>query len=80
MNEWAGQAACDGHPDGDAFFPPEHKELKAEKLARQARAKAVCAGCPVAEPCGEYATVNRIVQGIWGGMTEAERKGRARVA
>lgn len=36
-------------------------------------AKEFCAGCPVREPCGEYALTRRIDHGIWGGMTRSDR-------
>ena len=34
----------------------------------------MCARCPVRQPCLEYALSNRIVSGIWGGLTERERR------
>jgi hypothetical protein len=37
-------------------------------------ARQVCARCPVRRPCLEYALSNRITHGIWGGMTERERR------
>jgi WhiB family redox-sensing transcriptional regulator len=50
------------------FFPDEddHDEL--------ARAKAVCAGCPVQPRCLQHALDYREHHGIWGGTTEAERR------
>lgn len=40
---------------------------------REANAKAICAGCPVRRPCGQFAVVNGIKWGTWGGFSEAER-------
>ncbi|WP_245239210.1 WhiB family transcriptional regulator [Streptomyces sp. MZ04] len=42
--------------------------------AAQSRAKAVCTGCPVRMECLSYALDKRIEHGIWGGMTERERR------
>jgi WhiB family redox-sensing transcriptional regulator len=42
--------------------------------AAQNRAKAVCTGCPVRTECLAYALDQRIEHGIWGGMTERERR------
>lgn len=38
-------------------------------------AKAVCRGCPVEDPCLNYAVENRIESdgGVWGGMSDQER-------
>ncbi|KAA9154066.1 WhiB family transcriptional regulator [Amycolatopsis acidicola] len=42
--------------------------------AEQNRAKVVCMGCPVRTECLAEALDNRISFGIWGGMTERERR------
>jgi hypothetical protein len=34
----------------------------------------VCTRCPARQPCLEYALSNRITSGIWGGLTERERR------
>jgi WhiB family redox-sensing transcriptional regulator len=70
---WQVRAACRG-PQAAAFFPPASFERKDEKEAREARAKAICAGCPVREACLEYALRIREPHGIWGGLNEGERK------
>ena len=36
-------------------------------------ARQVCAQCPVRQQCLEFAVSNRIVYGIWGGLTGPER-------
>ncbi len=56
------------------FFPPSHTERKEEKLAREARAKSICAECHVRQQCLSYAISIREPHGIWGGLNEAERK------
>ncbi len=58
------------------FFPPHHAERKNERLSRERRAKAICASCPVLEPCLDYALTIREPHGIWGGLNEMERRAR----
>ena len=70
---WQARAACRG-PQAAVFFPPTHAERKDDKLARETRAKAICATCVVARECLEYAIRIREPHGIWGGLNEAERK------
>ncbi|HEX2039687.1 MAG TPA: WhiB family transcriptional regulator [Acidimicrobiales bacterium] len=70
---WQLKAACRG-PQAVIFFPPANFERKDEKEAREARAKAICATCPVRRPCLDYAIRIREPHGIWGGLNEVERK------
>jgi WhiB family transcriptional regulator, redox-sensing transcriptional regulator len=70
---WQAKAACRG-PQSSVFFPPSHFERKEEKEARENRAKAICASCPVRRPCLDYALRIREPHGIWGGLNEVERK------
>jgi WhiB family redox-sensing transcriptional regulator len=37
-------------------------------------ARRICAECPVQAPCLEYALVERIDHGVWGGASERERR------
>jgi WhiB family transcriptional regulator, redox-sensing transcriptional regulator len=62
---WRELAACRG-AGLDLFFPERGESAEP---ARQ-----VCAACPVRQPCLDYAITNRIVHGIWGGLTERERR------
>lgn len=71
--EWQVSAACRG-PLGAVFFPPPTTERKREKLAREARAKEICHSCPVELPCREYALSIREPHGVWGGLSEQERR------
>ena len=73
LEVWQARAACRG-PHASVFFPPPRFERKDEKLAREEQAKAICANCPVREPCLAYALRIREPHGIWGGMSEAERR------
>lgn len=70
---WQRRAACRG-PHAAVFFPPPSFERKFEKLAREERAKTICESCPVAGPCLEYAISIKEPHGIWGGLSEAERR------
>lgn len=64
---WHDHAACAGL-DPDVFFPTSGRTDDAR------RAKAICAGCPVSEPCLDYANAHAINHGIWGGKSERERR------
>ena len=37
-------------------------------------ARQICAACPVCQQCLDYALSNRITHGIWGGLSERERR------
>lgn len=64
-NEWRQEAAC-RDLDTAIFFPETEDETAA--------ALAVCATCPVRESCLEFALVTRQEDGVWGGLTETERR------
>jgi WhiB family redox-sensing transcriptional regulator len=70
---WQARAACRG-PQAAIFFPPAHAERKEEKAERESRAKEICATCCVRRDCLEYAIRIREPHGIWGGLSESERK------
>lgn len=70
---WQWRAACRGD-DTALFFPPGEFEPKEERVARERKAKAICATCPVRIECLEYAIRIRETHGIWGGLTETERR------
>jgi WhiB family redox-sensing transcriptional regulator len=42
--------------------------------AQVERAKAVCKSCPVRRECLQFALATRQSDGIWGGMSERERR------
>ncbi len=70
---WQPVALCRGN-HSHLFFPPSTQERKDERERRELRAKSICQICPVKEPCLEYAMAIREPYGIWGGLTEAERR------
>lgn len=41
---------------------------------REMYAKSLCAVCPLVEPCREFAIINQEEWGVWGGLTEGERR------
>ena len=63
-DDWASQALC--------------RETRPDELfvrgAAQNRAKQLSAGCPVRTECLAEALDNAIEWGVWGGMTERERR------
>jgi len=62
--DWAARAACRS-TDPDALFV---------QGAAQNRVKAICLGCQVRTECLADALDNRVEFGVWGGMTERERR------
>jgi len=63
--EWVADAACRG--DGVSRWFPE-RGTPINDL------RAICNTCPVKAPCLEYALSNYIPHGIWGGMSERQRR------
>ena len=62
---WRELAACRG-TDLNLFFPGRGESAEP--------ARRVCASCPVRQPCLDYALSHGIVHGIWGGLTERDRR------
>ncbi|GIU92587.1 MAG: hypothetical protein KatS3mg011_1493 [Acidimicrobiia bacterium] len=71
--DWQSRGLCRGH-HAHLFFPPSTFERKEERERREMRAKAICNVCPVLVECREYALAIREPFGIWGGLTEADRR------
>lgn len=69
--EWQYDGAC-ASLDSSMFFSPE-AERGAKRTAREDRAKAICAQCPVIDRCRQHALETREPYGVWGGMTAGER-------
>nr|WP_231588708.1 WhiB family transcriptional regulator [Mycobacterium nebraskense] len=62
--DWVAKALCrTGDPD-ELFV----------RGAAQRRAAAICRHCPVLLECGADALDNRVEWGVWGGMTERQRR------
>jgi WhiB family transcriptional regulator, redox-sensing transcriptional regulator len=62
---WQSDALC-AQTDPEAFFP--------EKGGSTRDAKKICSGCEVRGECLEYALANDERFGIWGGLSERERR------
>lgn len=64
---WRSFARCHGL-DPEIFYPIGDDENAA------AEARSVCSPCPVREACLEHALTRREKHGVWGGLTERERR------
>ena len=62
---WREGAACRG-TDLEVFFPGRGEPAEP--------ARRICAACPVRQPCLDYAIGHGITHGIWGGLTERDRR------
>jgi WhiB family redox-sensing transcriptional regulator len=62
---WQRDALC-SQTDPEAFFP--------EKGGSTRDAKRICSGCDVRQQCLDYALQNDERFGIWGGLSERERR------
>ena len=52
----------------------DDNESPIERRAREEQAKSICADCGVRSECLAYALTTKEPYGIWGGLTELERK------
>ena len=68
---WQADALC-AQTDPEAFFP--------EKGGSTREAKRICVGCTVKAECLEYALGHDERFGIWGGLSERERRRLKRLA
>jgi len=64
VEDWAQQASCRATGPDELFV----------RGAEQNKVKNVCGACPVRAECLAEALDNRIEWGVWGGMTERERR------
>jgi WhiB family redox-sensing transcriptional regulator len=64
LQDWTALSACRGSDPDELFVTG----------AAQNRAKTVCLSCPVRTECLSDALDNRVEFGVWGGMTERERR------
>jgi len=64
-DEWQERALC-AQTDPEAFFP--------EKGGSTREAKRICLGCEVKDACLDYALAHDERFGIWGGLSERERR------
>jgi WhiB family transcriptional regulator, redox-sensing transcriptional regulator len=64
IEDWTPKAACRAAQPDELFV----------RGAEQNKAKQLCTGCPVRTECLAEALDNQIEWGVWGGMTERERR------
>ena len=72
--EWRDRAAC-RDADPELFFPDGDTR---SARAQVKMAKLICRGCPVSIACLSWALATDQEHGIWGGLTEDERRKRHR--
>jgi WhiB family redox-sensing transcriptional regulator len=73
---WMLHAACFGRTE--LFFAPDDSESRAERRSRESEAKVVCHECVVRNECLSEAIESDERFGIWGGLTERERRAARR--
>jgi WhiB family redox-sensing transcriptional regulator len=61
---WMLHGAC--RDDPDLFYPDRGGDIR--------KAKRICRGCPVRQPCLDYALERGERFGVWGGLSERERR------
>lgn len=69
-HDWRRDAACSDE-DPELFFPIGSTGPALDQIAE---AKEVCRRCGVREPCLEYALATNQDAGVWGGLSEDERR------
>lgn len=72
--DWRHDAICRSE-DPELFFPVG---TGGPALLQVEQAKAVCGRCPVTEECLAWAFSSRQDAGVWGGMSEDERRAMIR--
>ena len=68
--DWRADAAC-RYTDPELFFPD--RDMRSAR-AQVKTAKLICRGCPVSATCLSWALASGQEAGIWGGLTEDERR------
>ncbi|MFJ3229179.1 WhiB family transcriptional regulator [Streptomyces sp. NPDC086783] len=69
-SDWRSRALCRCE-DPDLFFPIGDT---GPALLQIEEAKAVCRRCPVMETCAQWAISTGQAEGVWGGLSEKERR------
>ncbi|WP_405719790.1 WhiB family transcriptional regulator [Streptomyces sp. NBC_01537] len=72
--DWRQNAVC-SEEDPELFFPVGNT---GPALLRIEEAKAVCRRCPVMQECRQWALETGQDAGVWGGLSEDERRARKR--
>jgi WhiB family transcriptional regulator, redox-sensing transcriptional regulator len=74
--DWREAGAC-AQADPDLFFPISST---GRALGQITKAKAICAACPVRQPCLDFALEHDLAHGIWGGPPGRAAGAAARTA
>lgn len=69
---WKDYGACKGKRD--LFYAP-YQEATTARLLRVLAAQAICAQCPVIDPCDAEATARNEQHGIWAGVPRGTEPG-----
>ena len=74
--DWRHEAIC-RHEDPEIFFPVGNTGPALQQIEE---AKKICNRCPVKEPCLAWALESGQDSGVWGGLSEDERRAMKRRA
>ena len=74
--DWRHEAAC-REEDPEVFFPVGNT---GPALAQIEEAKKICERCPVKEPCLAWSLESGQDAGVWGGLSEDERRAMKSIA
>ncbi|MBX3312324.1 MAG: WhiB family transcriptional regulator [Microbacteriaceae bacterium] len=69
--DWRDKAACLTVEDPELFFPVGNTGPALDQIEK---AKAICATCSVTDNCLQYALETSQDSGVWGGLSEDERR------
>ena len=72
MTDWQRSGLCVDHDDPDLWFAYDPDD--------RARARRICARCPVRLDCAAWAVATGQRDGIWGGLDVEERRARRAVS
>lgn len=64
-----GTQACASVDDPELFFPTAGNEAEAARETER-----ICRGCVFKAPCAAWAVTHPTEEGIWGGLTERQRR------
>ena len=64
--DWRGLGECSTGSNPDIWFSTAGKNLR--------EAKRLCGRCPVRKQCLAFALEESVAHGVWGGMSESERR------
>lgn len=70
--QWQQRAACRGMSSATFFSPPG--ERGRARRDREARARSICGRCEVVDTCAATALKHGETYGVWGGLSDDERR------